>query len=146
MFFKNKGQLQRFKDAQEHDFEMALSEIRNGRKDGHWIWYIFPQIRGLGMSDFSYHYGIMDMNEAKAYLKDSYLRNHLITITEALLELPETDIRNIVGSPDNLKIRSCMTLFYHVANGHEKSLFKAVIDKYYDGKFDKKTEQILFDK
>lgn len=142
---KPRYDLNRFKEAQEADFEFALSEIRSGKKYGHWIWHVFPQLRGLGKSDRSYAFGIVSLDEAKAYLKDKQLRANLLTITQALQALDTDDISSVVDFPDDLKIWSSMTLFYHAADDDDiKSVFGAVIDKYYDGQFDKKTEHMLF--
>lgn len=149
--------LERFKKAQENEFEEALKQIKDGHKTGHWIWYIFPQLKGLGFSENANYYGISGMIEAVVYFNNEQLHDNLITITKALLELNETDILNIVDYPDDLKIRSCMTLFYYTANElsesyaspkkeeclKDRELFKAVIDKYYGGLFDKKTEEML---
>lgn len=148
MLFKKtpKYDLERFKEAQEADFEFALEEIRAGKKYGHWIWHVFPQLRGLGKSDRSYVFGIVSLDEAKAYLKDKQLRANLLTITQALQALPTEDITDVVDFPDNLKIWSSMTLFYHASEDDIRSVFGAVIDKYYDGKFDKRTEEMLFGK
>ncbi len=128
--------LDRFRDAQKRDFQTALSEIRSGRKRSHWMWYIFPQIRGLGMTYTADYYGIVDLEEAKAYLSDPYLSGNLLEISKALLELKESNPSRIFGYPDDLKLRSCMTLFYLAAEGEEKAVFKAVLDKYYSGQQD----------
>ena len=136
--------LERFKEAQEHDFKSALDEIKSGHKDGHWIWYIFPQVKGLGYSEYSWVYGLDGIEEAKAYLEDKELHHNLITITEALLSVQTSDIRTIMTHPDDLKVRSSMTLFYYASNDYDKGLFKSVIDKYFDGEFDKLTEKVLF--
>ena len=140
----NKYDLYRFKDAQQYNFDKAVNEIRNGKKEGHWIWYVYPQLRGLGESEESWYYGIIDEGEAKAYLKDKLLHSRLIEVTTALKNLDVEEIRNVVAYPDDLKIRSCMTLFYEVSNkSDDKELFKAVIDKYFEGKFDENTIDLL---
>src|SRR3954447_8059945 len=95
--------LERFIDAQKSDYETALSEIKNGRKQSHWMWYIFPQIHGLGFSETSKFYGIKNLNEAEEYLKHQVLGNRLVIICEELLRLPSNDANKIFGSPDNLK-------------------------------------------
>ncbi len=133
--------LQRFKEAQKRDFDTALSEIRRGRKQSHWMWYIFPQIQGLGFSSTSVYYAIQNMAEAEDFLNDPYLGANLRTISEALLELDTDDPYQIFGSPDHLKLLSCMTLF-EAADG-EGGVFTQVIEKYYDGRRDDKTLYIL---
>lgn len=133
--------LQRFKEAQKRDFDTALSEIRRGRKRSHWMWYIFPQIQGLGFSSTSAYYAIQNMAEAEDFLNDPYLGANLRTISEALLELDTDDPYQILGSPDHLKLLSCMTLF-EAAEG-EGGVFTQVIEKYYDGRRDDKTLYIL---
>ena len=133
--------LQRFKEAQKRDFDTALSEIRRGRKRSHWMWYIFPQIQGLGFSSTSAYYAIQNMAEAEDFLNDPYLGANLRTISEALLELDTDDPYQIFGSPDHLKLLSCMTLF-EAAEG-EGGVFTQVIEKYYKGNRDDKTLKIL---
>ena len=133
--------LQRFTEAQKKDFDTALSEIRSGHKRSHWMWYIFPQIQGLGFSSTSVYYAIQNMAEAEDFLNDPYLGANLRTISEALLELDTDDPYQIFGSPDHLKLLSCMTLF-EAADG-EGGVFTQVIEKYYDGRRDDKTLYIL---
>lgn len=135
------SRLQRFTEAQERDFDTALAEIRNGHKRTHWMWYIFPQIHGLGFSSTSAYYAIQSMAEAKDFLNDQYLGTTLRTISEALLELDTDDPYQVFGSPDHLKLLSCMTLF-EAAEG-EGGVFTQVIDKYYNGRRDDKTLKIL---
>lgn len=91
--------LQRFTDAQKMDFDTALAEIRNGRKESHWMWYIFPQLGGLGFSSMSEYYGIKDLEEARKFLNDPYLGENLRTISKALLELKTDDPHQVFGSP-----------------------------------------------
>lgn len=133
--------LKRFIDAHEMNFENALNEIKNGRKTSHWIWYIFPQISGLGRSSISEYYAIEDMDEAKEYLKNNYLRNNTKEIVGALLALPMSNPTEIFGTPDDLKLRSSMTLF-HCAEPTE-SMFTEVLNKFYGGNFDRRTIEIL---
>ena len=132
--------LDRFKKAQEKEYDTALSEIKNGHKVSHWMWYIFPQLKGLGMSAMSEFYGIDGLEEAKEYLNDEYLKNNLIEISECLLDLDD-NIINILGYPDNYKLNSCMTLFDYVSN--DIDVFKKVIDKFYNGEKDIKTLEML---
>ncbi|MCQ2914254.1 MAG: DUF1810 domain-containing protein [Alphaproteobacteria bacterium] len=133
--------LDRFKKAQENTFEIALKEIKEGNKKSHWMWFIFPQLKGLGNSALASYYGIENLDEAKAYMKDSKLRNNLIKITKVLLDNTSSDIKSIMGYPDDLKLKSCMTLFFYT--GVETGLFKNVIDKFYNGVFDIKTVSLL---
>ena len=103
--------LDRFITAQKRDYADALSEIKSGRKRSHWMWYIFPQIHGLGMSGTAQYYAIQSLDEAKAYLKDSYLRGNLIGICEVLLQLDTSNAVAVFGGIDAIKLRSSMTLF-----------------------------------
>lgn len=128
--------LERFLEAQEMDYGMALREIHDGQKRGHWIWYIFPQIKGLGHSYNSEFYGISGTEEAKAYLNHPVLGQRLREITSALLNCGNPSASDILGFPDDLKVRSCMTLFDLVS---PKDIFNDVLDKYYEGKRCEKT-------
>ncbi len=136
--------LERFVIAQKRVYKIALQEIRNGMKRSHWIWYIFPQLEALGSSRNAIYYGIKNKEEAEQYLKNKYLRNNLLEITEALLNINNDNITNILGYPDDLKVKSCMTLFYYV--DPSINLFKEVIDKYYNGEFDEYTISLLENK
>ena len=133
--------LQRFTEAKKLDFDMAQEEIRSGCKRSHWMWYIFPQIRGLGFSSMSAYYGIQDLEEAEDYLKDPYLGGNLRTICQALLELDTDDPHWIFGSPDDLKLRSSMTLF-EAAEG-KGGIFTKVIEKYYGGRREQRNLGLL---
>ncbi len=133
--------LERFKKAQTQDYGNALREIRNGRKKSHWMWYVFPQVRGLGHSSMADYYGISGIDEAKAYLADPVLGPRLAEISEALMELEEKDAAKIFGFPDVLKLRSCMTLFAAVSG--ENSVFQKVLDAYYQGEKDERTIALL---
>ena len=129
--------LERFKKAQAEDYATALEEIKRGRKESHWIWYIFPQLKELGFSSTAKYYGIDGLDEAKAYMADAELRRNLLEITDALLRQPETDIRRVMGYPDDLKLRSSMTLFEAAAP--DQSVFGEVLDKFYGGERDDAT-------
>ena len=131
----------RFLLAQENIYDEALSEIKSGQKQSHWIWFIFPQIQGLGFSPISQEYAIKDLAEAREYLADSTLKSRLLEISTALIELPEYDPEKVMGYPDNLKLCSSMTLFH--AADPEEPIFKMVLDKYFDGKMDELTLKIL---
>ena len=138
---KPENNLKRFLDAQDRDYSRALTEIKNGRKTGHWIWYIFPQITGLGFSDTTAFYSIKNIQEADDYLKHPVLGNRLIEISKAFLALEGKTANQILGNPDDLKVRSCMTLFSLVPNSDP--VFQAVLDKFFDGRPDPKTLAIL---
>lgn len=135
-----KNDLERFLKAQEKDYEQALNEIKSGRKIGHWIWYIFPQISGLGFSSTSKYYSIKDKNETIEYLKNKTLKNRLIEICEALLSLESDDATYVMGYPDDLKLKSSMTLFDEVS---DIDVFKKVLDKFYKGEKDEMTISLL---
>ena len=129
--------LSRFHKAQRRDYAEALAEIRAGRKRSHWIWYIFPQIAGLGFSTTSQYYAIQNLDEAKAYLADPVLRERLLEISQALLDLPSSDPSAVMGYPDDLKLKSSMTLF-ELADP-DCPVFPAVLEKFYGGERDRKT-------
>ncbi len=122
--------LQRFLDAQETAFPRALAEVRNGRKESHWMWYIFPQLRGLGRSNTAWYYGIENLEEARAYLAHPILGGRLREISGELLKLPQTSAAAIFGWTDAAKLRSCMTLF-SLADETE-AVFRQVLDRFFD--------------
>ena len=131
--------IKRFKEAQLIDYDKALQEIKNGHKESHWIWYIFPQLVDLGMSNKSIYYGIRGIKEAKKYYKDKYLRHNLLEICDALYNINNKTITDIFEW-DDIKVQSSMTLFYIVS---KNVLFKNIIDKYFDGEFDTNTIELL---
>lgn len=133
--------LNRFINAQKGDYEIAREEIRNGKKRSHWMWYIFPQIRGLGRSSMAYRYGIESLEEARAYLADPVLGGNLREISGILLGLETNDAYRVFGSPDDMKLRSSMTLFALVSE--EGSVFHGVLDKFFGGRMDSRTLQML---
>ena len=133
--------IQRFVERQKEDFPIALREIKNGRKVSHWMWWIFPQLKELGYSSTSKYYGISGLEEAKAYLKEPYLRENMQTICNALLTLDTNDAHRVMGSPDDLKLRSSMTLF--ALAEPEINVFQKVLDKFYQGQMDEKTVRLL---
>lgn len=135
--------LSRFLEAQNQIYLNALAEIKNGRKESHWMWFIFPQLKGLGRSSTADYYGIVDIGEASAYLRHPVLGKHLIQISSALLEIKGKEAKEIFGSPDDLKLRSSMTLFQQVEGSD--LIFQKILDKYFDGKADDKTLNILKD-
>jgi uncharacterized protein (DUF1810 family) len=133
--------LQRFLDAQATDYTQALAEVKAGRKRSHWMWYIFPQIQGLGFSSTSKHYAIRDLAEATAYLQHPVLGRRLVEICTALAGLASSDASRIFGSPDDLKLKSSMTLFAAVPGAD--AVFEQVIAKFFGGVRDGKTLQLL---
>ena len=133
--------LERFLDAQETDYAIALSEIKNGKKESHWMWYSFQQVLGLGYTSTSILYAIKDLNEATAYLNHEILGNRLIGISNALLALETNDARKVFGSPDHMKLRSSMTLFSLVPGA--ENVFQLVLDKFFKGKKDEETLHLL---
>ena len=132
--------LQRFIDAQETSYEAALSEIKNGRKKSHWMWYIFPQIQGLGFSETSKFYAIKDINEAEEFLKHPLLGHRLVRLCNELLKLESDDANRIFGSPDDLKLKSSMTLFSSL---NINPVFQMVLEKFFNGTEDIKTLEII---
>ena len=136
--------IDRFLDAQKNTYDHALREIQAGEKTSHWMWFIFPQIKGLGKTYTADYYGIENLDEAKAYLSNETLCSRLIEISEALLKLETNDPIKIFGYTDSLKLKSSMTLFL-LADENCKT-FQAVLDKFYDGKKDNATIRILTQK
>lgn len=132
--------LQRFVDAQASSYETALSEIKNGKKRSHWMWYIFPQIDGLGFSETARFYALANAREASEYLAHPVLGPRLLAISRALLALKSTDAGQILGSPDDLKLKSSMTLFASLGT---EPVFQQVLDKFYGGARDDKTLRII---
>lgn len=132
--------LQRFLNAQDCDYTQALHEIKNGFKQSHWIWYIFPQPKGFGHSYNSEFYGLDGIEEARAYYEHPVLRDRLIEITTALLEHKDKSAVSILSPIDARKVKSCMTLFWLVS---ENPLFKSVLDAFYDGQMDKKVVKMF---
>lgn len=133
--------LNRFIDAQLRDYPNALSEVKLGRKQSHWMWYIFPQIAGLGMSGISAHYAIKDADEARAYMQEPSLCTNMLEICGALLALESSDASRIFGFPDDMKLKSCMTLFAETCPRYE--VFQKVLDKFFGGIKDQKTIELL---
>lgn len=133
--------LDRFLEAQDKLYETAFSEIKKGSKRSHWMWFIFPQLRGLGSSKMSYIFGVNGIEEAKEYLNHPVLSARLIEITEALLTHKGKDIYDIMGDIDDMKLKSCMTLFALISE--EGSVFHQVLESFYDGEMDYKTVKLL---
>jgi len=133
----------RFIEAQERSYSIALEEIKKGRKQGHWMWYVFPQIQGLGHSPTSQYYAIQDIEEAAEYLNDTVLGTRLIEACNELLKLDCNDAYSIFGSPDHLKLKSSVTLFSQVENVNP--VFTAILEKFFDNTHDDLTLKILDD-
>jgi len=133
--------LERFVEAQDYKYAEAFNEIGEGRKRGHWMWYIFPQIIGLGFSETSKKYAIQNLQEAELYLSHEILGKRLVAISEILLKIEDKTAYDIFGNPDDSKLKSCMTLFSLVSN--TKPIFMEVLEKYFQGEKCSKTTKIL---
>lgn len=133
--------LERFVDAQSADYAHALAELRAGRKQNHWMWYVLPQMRGLGTSPMSRQYGIASLDEARAYLAHPVLGPRLRECVAVMNALPGNDPRAVLGPTDALKFRSCLTLFATVAP--EEHAFETALDKYFAGRPDPRTLELL---
>ena len=133
----------RFVSAHKKSYLQAYLELKTGKKMGHWMWYIFPQIQGLGFSETAEYYAVKNIEEAKTYMHHPILQTHMIELCSILLELNTNDAHKVFGSPDDLKLHSSMTLFAIACP--EYDIFQKVIDKYYDGDKDDNTIVILED-
>jgi uncharacterized protein (DUF1810 family) len=133
--------LSRFVEAQDRHYEHALAEIRSGRKRSHWMWFVFPQFDGLGSSATATHYAIKSVAEAEAYLGHPVLGRRLLEITQAVVDLEGRSAFEVFGSPDDLKLRSCATLFASVSPAG--SVFEQLLDRYFGGEGDEKTRRLL---
>ena len=133
--------LQRFLTAQAEDFECALAELKRGRKESHWIWYIFPQVAGLGHSSMAQQYAIRSRDEAVAYLEHAILGSRLKQCCEALLKHQGKKVQDIMGFPDDLKLRSSMTLFAMISK--PDSVLHKVLNAFYSGEMDERTVRFL---
>lgn len=129
--------LTRFIQAQKRDYDIALAEIRAGKKASHWMWYIFPQLKGLGRSSTSEYYGLSGIKEAQAYLSDPILKARLIEITDAVIAHKDKSAEEIFGGIDAKKLRSCMTLFSTAAP--DIPVFDAVLEQFFHGVPDRNT-------
>lgn len=132
--------LDRFAAAQDPVFDSALAEIRRGRKRGHWMWFVFPQLAGLGHSAMAQYYAIGSLDEARAYLDHPVLGARLRTCAEALQDLTDVDAETVFGEIDALKLRSSLTLFAEAGGGR---LFEAALDRWFDGRRDRATLDLL---
>ena len=137
----DKYNLNRFIEAQVDSYESAMGELSRGRKSGHWIWYIFPQIDGLGSSDITKLYSIKSIEEAQAYLEHPVLGERLFKSCDILLRLEDASISDVMGFPDDLKLKSSMTLFTEVSP--PSSIFSEVLSKYYEDDLDQTSLEII---
>ncbi len=135
------NELERFLISQQNYYRTALQEIKSGQKRSCWMWFIFPQIAGLGYSGTARYYAIKDLDEAKAYMEDYILSSNLVEISQALLEVDSNDATAVMGRPDDLKLKSSMTLF--AVTKPEYEVFQKVLDKFFHGEKDQKTLKIL---
>jgi uncharacterized protein (DUF1810 family) len=133
--------LERFVEAQRDEYDVALAEVRRGRKQSHWMWYVFPQLDGLGSSSAARWYAIRSLAEAEAYLRHPLLGPRLTAIAEATLAVEGRSAREIFGAPDDLKLRSSATLFARVSP--DGSVFHRLLDRYFDGTPDGRTLALL---
>ena len=137
----DKFNLNRFVEAQTNSYEAAMNELSQGKKMGHWIWYIFPQIEGLGSTDMTKLYSIKSTQEASAYLEHPLLGKRLVESCEILLSLNATSISEVMGFPDDLKLRSSMTLFEYVSLPN--SIFSKVLIRYFDNELDETSIKLI---
>ena len=140
MYYEDK-ELDKFVSAQARDYACALAEIKSGRKRSHWMWYIFPQLQGLGFSPTAQYYGIRDLEQAMDYMAHPVLGPRLVEISTALLGLDTSSPSAVMGYPDDLKLCSCMTLFELAAP--EEPVFGRVLEKFYGGRRDRMTLNLL---
>ncbi len=129
--------LKRFLDAHDQHFGKALAEIQYGKKLSHWMWFIFPQIKGLGLSETSKYYALENIAEAKRFLENPVLGSNILAISAELLKLKTNNATEIFGRPDNMKLHSCMTLFSLIPGA--PPVFNEVLAKYFQGKAESKT-------
>ena len=132
--------LDRFLTAQAPVFAEVLDELRSGRKRSHWMWFVFPQLRGLGTSAMAQHYGIASLDEARAYLAHPVLGERLRECCALMLAVPARSAHDILGSPDDLKFRSCLTLFALAAP--QEALFRQGLERFYGGQPDPRTQAL----
>ena len=134
--------LDRFVEAQEKMYPIAMKEIQEGKKRSHWMWYIFPQLRGLGMSSMAHTYGISGLEEAKAYLEHPWLSGRLYELCVALLHHKDKSAYEIFGDIDEMKLKSSMTLF-SLASGEDYTMFDQVLEQFFGGEMDEVTVSLI---
>ena len=133
--------LERFVKAQERMYQIALKEMREGEKRSHWMWYIFPQLRGLGMSSMAHTYGIIDLDEAKAYLEHPWLSGRLYELCVSLLQHKDKSAYDIFGDIDEMKLKSSMTLF--ALTSEDYTIFDQVLEQFFEGEMDEVTVSLI---
>jgi uncharacterized protein (DUF1810 family) len=134
----------RFLDAQDQIYSQVIEELTNGRKQAHWTWFVFPQLAGLGRSAMAQHYAIRDLDQARRYLADSILGPRLRQVVKLMLDHKGKSALEILGSPDDLKFRSCLTLFREAAmENSDRALFTTALDQFYRGQPDGRTLEAL---
>jgi len=133
--------LERFVEAQSHNYDTALAELTAGRRYSDWMWFIFPQLAGQRDSQHALHYAINNLDEARAYLEHPLLRQRLLDCCAQLLELEHRNATDILGAPEDMRLRASMTLF--IAAGGEEETFQQVLDKYFRGQMDARTLELL---
>lgn len=133
--------LSRFIKAQDNMYSVALKEIKSGKKKSHWMWYIFPQIKGLGKTEISNYYAIKNLEEGISYLENPILKGRLLEISQAVLDLNTRNIEEVFGSIDSLKLKSSMTLFHQIDK--EEKIFIEVLNKYFNKELDKRMIELL---
>ncbi|MBP3194404.1 MAG: DUF1810 domain-containing protein [Cardiobacteriaceae bacterium] len=137
---RHNSAINRFISAQKNYFEIACEELKQGKKESHWMWFIFPQIAGLGLSEISQFYAIRDIAEARKFIADKTLGTNLVKICQILLTLNTNSAEKIFGDIDSIKLRSSMTLFAEIS---DDDVFQKVLDKFFQGKKDTKTLELL---
>ena len=137
----DKYNLERFVNRQKESYDIAYKELSQGMKQSHWMWWIFPQIIGLGMTSISKEYSIKSIEEARAFLEHPYLGQNIREICKVLLNIESNDANYVMGYPDDLKLCSSMTLFIEADS--EEKVFQKVLDKFFNGRKDSRTLEIL---
>ena len=134
----------RFVDAQDQIYEQVVEELTEGRKQTHWIWFIFPQLAGLGRSTMAQHYAIRDLDQARRYLADSILGPRLRQVVRLMIDQKNKSAFDVLGSPDDLKFRSCLTLFREAAtDDSDRALFTKALNQFYRGQSDDRTLELM---
>lgn len=133
-----------FLEAQQHVYQTALEELKQSKKRSHWMWFIFPQIKGLGKSQMAIKYCLSSIKEAQAYLDHNVLGHRLVACVDLLLKADSRNADEIFGYPDNLKFKSCLTLFWLAENKDHTSVFKKALDAFFDGEVDEMTLKLCF--
>jgi uncharacterized protein (DUF1810 family) len=134
----------RFVDAQDQIYEQVVEELTEGRKQTHWMWFIFPQLAGLGRSTMAQHYAIRDLDQARRYLADSILGPRLRQVVRLMIDQKNKSAFDVLGSPDDLKFRSCLTLFREAAtDDSDRALFTKALNQFYRGQSDDRTLELM---